>query len=242
MSFEPASTQGTPGKSAEFMVAVSMMLFALIGSAVLYYLKFPRIMAAIYLSAGATLMVYHLLGGIPQKTQFRLGVLRLGGSAAVLVGVAWWISSLPDLDPQLRFHVVSNDSIVGTWNWKWVDERDGMGYDGTLVFAKDHSFSGNESHWVTSKGGQANEQGSGPQKVQFLRLTNGRWSLSADHASLSLECDLLNDLYENPPSHLKTVEPLVLIPTFGGQLWQFDPRIESQPWGMMLTKNTSTSH
>ena len=218
----------------ELLMAAGLMAFVLFCSLIAYRMGLPRIVNALLLSAGITLLVYHFLGGIPLDSEFHLGALRVGGSMAVLLGVAWWLNTLPDLDPQFRFHVLSSDSIPGSWDWKAVDANTGI--DGTLNFNKDFSFSGTEFREVAGPGGQTNN-------VPFLELTNGKWSLSEDRTSLSLESDV-KDGYGRT-FHWKTVEPLTIITAFGGQLWPHldgDPNLNSKPWGILITRNTSTSH
>lgn len=216
-------------------VAICLTLLFLFGGAILYWFQMPRIITALFLSAGVTLLVYHFLGGIPLDSEFHLGALRLGGSMAVLIGVAWWLSSNPDLDPQYRFHIVSPEAIVGSWDWKAVGADTGL--DGSLTFEKNQSFSGQEFRWEAGPNGQVNH-------VPFLDLTNGKWSLSADRTTLSIESDVVDHVY-NRRFHWRTEEPLVLVAAFGGQLWPYkqdDPNLNSQPWGVLITKNTSLSH
>jgi hypothetical protein len=219
---------------AQVLMAAGLMLFMLLGSLFLYRMEMPRIVTALFLSAGVTLLVYHFLGGIPIESEFHLGALRVGGSMAVLLGVAWWLNGLSNLDPQYRFHVLSPHSIVGTWNWKSVDTKGGM--DGTLVFNEDFSFTGQEYRWVPAANGQTN-------RVLFLDMTKGKWALSDDRTSLSLESDVKEYDYGRS-FHWKTNEPLGLVAAFGGQLWPKLPgdAIEAQPWGILITKNTSLSH
>lgn len=245
MSTETRPTPRGPKNSAttsslnrvfgELLMAAGLMTFVLLCSLFAYRMEMPRIVNAILLSAGVTLLVYHFLGGFPLNSEFKLGALRVGGSMAVLLGVASWLNTVPDLDPQSKFHVLSTDSIAGSWDWKAVDANTGI--DGTLNFNKDFSFSGTEYRWEAGPNGRTNH-------VLFFEMSNGKWSLSPDRASLSIESDVTDHVYDRT-FHWKTTEPLTLIMAFGGQLWPHrdaDPNLNSQPWGILITKNTSLSH
>src|ERR1035437_9011788 len=105
--------------SGEDAVVIFFSLLGLIGRGVLYSRKFPSIMISVFLSAGITALVYRFLGGI-QGATFMVGALKLGGTIAVLIGVAWWIDSTRELAPQQVFRLVSQQAIVGKWNWKAV--------------------------------------------------------------------------------------------------------------------------
>ena len=47
-------------------------------------------MIALFLSAGVTALLYRFLGGV-QGATFTVGALKLGGAAAVMIGVAYWL-------------------------------------------------------------------------------------------------------------------------------------------------------
>ena len=220
--------------SGEDKVAVLVVLFGLGGGALLYRLAMPSIMTSLFLSAGISSLVYRFLGGI-KGAEFSMGPMKLGGTIAALIGVAWWLDSTRGLDPQYKFHLISAEAIVGSWDWKSVDADTGL--DGTLDFVKSNgklTFTGMEYRLEHGPQGGINN-------VPFFQMTNGVASLSPDGTSLSMESDVKEFQYGRT-FHWKTEEPLVLVPAFGGLLWPKRPRdynLESRPWGILITRNSS---
>jgi hypothetical protein len=234
----------------EDVAVACFSLLGLVGSVVLYYLKFPSVMISVFLSAGITALVYRFLGGIKGAT-FAVGSLKLGGAIAVLIGVAYWIDSTKQLDPQCKFHMVcdydsfcgNTSGMVGTWDWKAVFPKDG--WDGHLTFSKSSdgklTFTGQEYRL------EADGKGGTTYRPVF-EMTNGKAVLSDNGTTLTLESDVKESkeaLYGRT-FHWKSEEPLILIPAFGGRLWPKsmpgtppDPGLEAQPWGILITKDTS---
>jgi hypothetical protein len=230
----PDADLGKKPTTFEDRVVVCFSLLALVGSAALYWLKMPSIMISIFLSAGITAVVYRFLGGI-ERTEIFLGTVKLTGTIAAMVALAVWIDGTKQLDPEFRFHLVSEDVIVGKWNWKAVFP--GAGWDGDLEFKKTNgqlTFDGKE--YLLEKGPSTAEN----HKLS-LEMTNGKASFSSDRTKLYLESDV-RDLEFNRKFHWKSVEPLVLIPAFSGLLTPErpdDPNLESKPYGILITKNSA---
>jgi hypothetical protein len=220
--------------SGEDFVVVLFSLLGLLGSAALYSLRFPSIMISIFLSAGITAVVYRFLGGT-QGATFVVGALKLGGTAAVLIGVAWWIDSTRELAPQQVFRLASQQAMVGKWNWKAVGPN--TGWDGQLEFALSNgqlTFTGQEYILEAGPGG-------GVEHKPFLEMTGGKAELTSDGTSLMLDSDAREFQYGRT-FHWKSEEPLVLIPAFAGKLWpkrSGDTNLESQPWGILITKDAA---
>lgn len=218
--------------SSEDRVVIFFSLFGLMGSVVLYYLRFPSIMISVFLSAGITALAYRFLGGV-QGATFAVGALKLGGATAVLIGVAFWINSTGELAPRQEFRVASKDAIVGTWDWKAVGPS--RGWDGHLIFSQSGgqlTFTGKEYSLEAIPGGGVNTN-------LVFDMTNGKAVLSKDGTSLSLDSDV-HEFQYGRTFHWKTEAPLILIPAFGGQLWPERPGdfgLESQPWGILITKD-----
>jgi len=224
--------------SGEDKAVIFFSLLGFVGSPVLYYLKFPSVMVALFLSAGVTALLYRFLGGV-QGATFTVGALKVGGAAAVLIGVAYWLDGTKELAPRHVFRLSSEDRITGTWNWKSVGPS--MGWNGTLTFARAGNnliFTGDEYSLEAVPGG-------GAKTNRILQMTNGKATLSDDGTSLTLESDV-QDFRFDRKFHWKSETPLALIPSFGGQLWPkilpgaaIDPGLESQPWGILITKDTA---
>jgi hypothetical protein len=213
--------------SGEDRVVICFSLLGLLGSVAFYFLRMPSIIISIFLSAGITALVYRFLGGI-KDASFGIGALKLGGTIAVLIGVAYWIDSTKQLNPE--FHLLSPDTMVGEWQWDAAGPD--AGWSGHLDFAKekDHlTFTGDE--YILEKAPQ------GSKNVPLLRLTNGKATLIKGSA-LTLESDVEEFQYGRK-FHWKSVAPLAITPAFRGELRPQktdDPNLESTPWGMLIYK------
>jgi hypothetical protein len=229
--------------SGEDKVVICFSLLGLIGSVALYFLKVPSVMISIFLSAGITALVYRFLGGI-QNATFAVGALKLGGTIAALIGIAFWVDDRLDsnreyLDSQRneweahRFHLVSDDVMVGEWEWEVIGPS--SSWDGHLDFVKAGSqltFSGKEYN--------VEKVPEGTKRTLILEMTNGKAAL-INGASLTLESEVQDRQYGRK-FHWKSVAPFPLIPTFRGQLRPEkpdDPNLESSPWGMMIYKKAA---
>jgi hypothetical protein len=217
--------------TGEDIVVIFFSLLGLMGSVLLYHFGFPSIMVSVFLSAGITALVYRFLGGI-QGAKFALGALKLGGTIAVLIGVAYWMDKTNELGPEQMFRVASDDAVVGRWNWKAVFPN--AGWDGELDFIKSGgqlTFTGQESALVPDSKG-------GTYYKPVFEMVNGKAVLLQDGTHLALESDVKNFQY-NVTYHWKSEVPLVLVPAFGGQLWPKSgiPSLDNQPWGILITKD-----
>jgi hypothetical protein len=221
--------------SEEDKIVIFFTLLALLGGVGLYFVGAPPIMVSVFLSAGITSLAYRFLGGI-QGAEFHIGALKMGGAIAVLIGVAWWMNSLGQFYPKYcGFHLLSEDELIGRWNWKALSP--GTGFDGYLDFERKGSkftFTGEEHFVEATDGGKERD-------VPFLQLSNGTGEVSSDLTTLSLESDV-QDLKNNRTFHWKSVQPLVIIPAFDGQFWPqpgaggLNPNLTSHPWGVLITK------
>jgi len=226
-----------PDNRSEDTILLFFALLGLVGSVVLYYLKLPSIMTSVFLSMGVSALVYRFLGGI-EVGSFNLGPLKVGGSLAALIGVALWMNNTRELDPQYKFHVPTQDVIAGDWDWKAVGPNTGV--DGHLDFIKasDHrfTFTGEEYTLEAGANGEVNHK-------PLFEMTNGKAILSPDGTALKLDSDVVNLKYGRN-FHWESTQPLVIIAAFGGQLWPTtgDANLQSQPWGILITKNTAVSH
>jgi len=219
-----------PGQlSGEDKVVICFSLLGLIGSVILYRLGFPPVMVSIFLSAGITALVYRFLGGI-QGASFGVGALKLSGTIAALVGIAYWVNSTNQLQP--NFHLVSNDVLVGPWEWDVV--LPSSSWDGHLDFTTENgqlTFKGNEYSFENGP--------NQPEHKLLYEITNGKATITNGN-SLTLESDVFDHKYTRS-WHWRSIGRLVLIPAFVGELRPErskppDPNLEAQPWGMLIYK------
>jgi hypothetical protein len=233
--------EGAQPLSGEDKVVICFALLGLIGSVVLHRLNLPSVIISVFLSAGITALVYRFLGGI-QGASFRVGALKLGGAIAALVGVAFWIDGRMDahekyLDAQRKeseaqqFHLVSDDVMVGTWEWDVIGAS--TSWNGHLDFVKSLDglgFSGREYVWKKLPNNQ-------DLHTLRLEMNNGVATIT-NRNSLTLESDV-TDYAINQKYHWKSVAPFTLVPAFTGQLQPINPaypNTEGKPWGMLITK------
>jgi len=187
-------------------------------------------MVAVLLSAGITALVYRFLGGIGNAT-FTLGhFLKLGGTIAALVGIAYWADATNQLQPD--FHLVSNDIMIGTWEWDYAGPN--SSWAGNLYFTRDHGK-------LTFKGSEYNVEKviGGEKRTLLYEMANGQATITNGNL-LALESDVTDHQY-NRKFHWKSVGRFVLIPAFVGELQPEksdpkDPNLESKPYGMVIYK------
>ena len=84
-------------------------------------------------------LVYGFLGGVT-TTNLVLGSLKVGGSFAVLLGVAYFVN------PYLQQEI--HPPIYGTYEWQWA----GSGWLGTIVVAKDGTAEINMEEFLNCNG------------------------------------------------------------------------------------------
>jgi hypothetical protein len=225
-----SSDQPRKELSGEDKLVILFSLLGLLGCVALYFLRLPSIIVSVFLSLGITSWVYKFLGGISSSTTFNIGPVKLGGTLAALAGVAFWVNSTNQLDPQKKFHLVSDDVLIGEWQWDVVGP--GSSWDGQLTFAKSNGkivFSGKEYKWEKTP--------EGANHALLLEMTNGTASL-INGSELTLESDVVDYQYGRK-FHWKEVEPFGIVPAFRGRLRPQkpdDPNLEANPWGMMIYK------
>jgi hypothetical protein len=78
-------------------IVVAAFAFLGVGGAVFLPLRYgfgsvPPIVVSMLLATGLAALTYRYLGGITPGTSFKIGTLKLGGTLAALVGIAWFIN------------------------------------------------------------------------------------------------------------------------------------------------------
>ena len=88
-------------KNSPFVFTAIVIGGCLVVSVVLvvFFKDIPALVVSVVLACGVATLLYCILGGV-SKAEFDLGVLKVGGSAAVLLGGSWFFNS--ELDPQLE--------------------------------------------------------------------------------------------------------------------------------------------
>lgn len=90
-----------------------MVLVGLAGGVLLHVFDQAPFVIAIFLGTGVASLVYGFLGGI-DDARFDLGPVKMGGSLAALVGVAWLANA--KLEDQTRLHLDRDfDPPARTW-------------------------------------------------------------------------------------------------------------------------------
>lgn len=83
---------------AEDYIILTVIVICLVGPILMlgiwqiYSIYFPPALIAIFLGISVASLLYRFLGGVHDAT-FAIGALKVTGSAAVLVGIAWWTNS-----------------------------------------------------------------------------------------------------------------------------------------------------
>jgi len=224
---QPADNKVARQLSGEDKVVIGFSLLGLIGSIALYLLGLPSVMISFFLSAGLVALVYRFLGGI-QGASFKVGAMKLTGTAAALCCIAFLVD--PRLETQQKFHLISDNVMVGEWEWEAVGPS--ASWDGYLTFTKvggQLRFSGKEFNLEKVPGGT--------KRTLLLEMTNGKASMTHRNG-LTLESEVTDYQYHRN-FRWKSVEPFVLVPAFVGRLRpekHDDPNLESNPWGMLIYK------
>lgn len=86
------SETSSRGLTSEDVVIIVVCAIGFIGSVIIYALKMPPIIVSVFLATGVASLVYRFLGGI-YGVSFVMGALKLTGTAAFLIGSAWFINS-----------------------------------------------------------------------------------------------------------------------------------------------------
>lgn len=206
-----------PKLSANDVVVIVFACIGLGGGVLLaLYTNAPPIITSFLFSTGITALIYRFLGGI-QGTSYAVGALKLGGTAACLVGIALLIN--PYLESELKFRLIKDDVMAGNWHWVYAKG----GWDGQLVFVKgkngDWTFTGQETKWSDDNG------------KPLFEVKNGTAKVIGEN-SLQLKFDAEDHIY-NRTIHFESAAPLKLLPAFRGELREEN---KTDPWGMMIYK------
>ena len=87
-------------KSPFVFTAIVIVGCLVVGVALVVFVKdVPALVVSVVLACGVATLLYRILGGV-STAGFDLGVLKVGGSAAVLLGGSWFFNN--ELDPQLE--------------------------------------------------------------------------------------------------------------------------------------------
>jgi hypothetical protein len=108
LSKKQANTTLGSRLSHEDIVITLAIGIGFIGGVIIFCLKLPPIIVAIFLATGIASLVYGFLGGIQEAT-FNLGPIKLVGSIAALLGCTWFINSY--LEKQMTPPPIENYSL-----------------------------------------------------------------------------------------------------------------------------------
>lgn len=194
-----------------------------LGSVVLYFLNVPPILTSMFLASGVASLVYHFLGGIdPHKTTFDVGTFRIVGSLAALVGVALLVNQYLMIQQVVR---MAEKDLLGQWNWVYGQG----GWEGFLDFKKD-------SNGQLTYGGYVTQYKDSSECNPRLKILNGKAELVEGH-DLNLEADVVDCRYKDSPFHLKSSEPLRMLPAFRGILLPDPDSKATGRFGIMIYKH-----
>lgn len=104
------------GFKADDAVVVPLVSLGLLGGLVAQYLKFPPILVAVLLALGVASAIYRFLGGVAGAS-IATGSMRLGGTAAVFLAIAWFVNN--NLVEQIE--IEPNPAT-----WLALDHREGL--------------------------------------------------------------------------------------------------------------------
>jgi hypothetical protein len=207
-------------------IVVAAFAFLGFGGAIFLPLRFniPPIVTSVLLATGLAALTYRYLGGIPATT-LSVGVVKVGGSLAALLGVAILIHGY--LAKEVQFGLVSDEDIVGPW--KWVYARGAA--SGHIYISKD----GNGNLIFT--GEQQKYSSENESKPQYT-LTKGTAKLINRNALL-MESDV-EDHLNNVHFHWKSDSPIPLVPAFRGTMraTRDDGSEISNTWGIAFYKQS----
>lgn len=108
--------------SKDIIILTTVNAAWFIGSGIAYVLKMPPIMVSVFLGTGIASLVYHLLGGI-QGAKLYVGILKVSGPAALLLGSTFFINSY--LEKQTTYDL-STIFTPTAGTWFALDKRKGI--------------------------------------------------------------------------------------------------------------------
>lgn len=113
-------------KSLEDSVLVALIVVGLAGCSYFYFQDGGKPLSAFFASFALSCVVYRFLGGIAQGTSFGMGFLKLGGSAAFILGCIWFLNTQV---------FVSRDSIILSMpqHTRWYPVRMDAGFPDTVI-------------------------------------------------------------------------------------------------------------
>ena len=220
-----SSSHGRPWYIDEVIVAA----FAILGVAgsIFLPLRFtiPPLVISFLLATGLAAFVYKYLGGIAADTSFAIGAVKLGGSLAALVGIAFLINGT--LVNQVQFRLITNDDIVGPWKWVY-----GKGA------ASGHIYIDKDSHNNLIFKGSQQKYSNENSFVELYTLTNGKAKL-VNGNSLLMEVDI-EDHVNHDTFHWISNSPIPLVPAFRGTMRAVRKDGSELPytWGIMFYKQS----
>ncbi len=80
-------------KALEDSVLVALIVVGLVGCSYFYFQDGGKPLSSFFASFALSCVVYRFLGGIAQGTSFGMGFLKLGGSAAFILGCIWFLNT-----------------------------------------------------------------------------------------------------------------------------------------------------
>ncbi|HNP19220.1 MAG TPA: hypothetical protein PKL31_12345 [Fulvivirga sp.] len=123
------SDPSVPNSKFENQVILITILTGFIGSVILYFLKLPPVVIAIFLGSGIAALVFRFLGGTAGTTM-AMGTLKLSGSIAVLLGSAYYVNQ--QLEKQLTPIAKGIQTVTFTpqkSTWMAIDKASGSPID-----------------------------------------------------------------------------------------------------------------
>jgi|GEM_PF-5485440 len=108
------------------MLIVFIFIGLLLGS-ILYFQSNGRPISSIFLSFALSCLLYRFLGGIAQETKFHVGMFKLGGSAAFMIGCIFFINEY--IFPEMQKQAI----ILKSPDDKWYPVRISDGVNDSVI-------------------------------------------------------------------------------------------------------------
>lgn len=119
-------------KNLEDTVLVILIAIGLVGCSFFFFKDDGKPLSAFFAAFALSCIVYRFLGGIAQDTSFGMGFLKLGGSAAFIIGSIWFLNA--------QVFVADKDTVLsmpdGT---RWYPVRMDTGNPDTVTIIKNSS-------------------------------------------------------------------------------------------------------
>ncbi len=101
---------------AEDPIIIALVALGILGGLVAQFMKFPPILVAVLVALGIASAIYRFLGGVAGAS-IATGSLRLGGTAAVFLAIAWFVND----NLVVQIEIQPNPAT-----WLALDHQDGM--------------------------------------------------------------------------------------------------------------------